>query len=695
MAERILVVDDNVAKRYVTVRWLQQAGYVTEEAATGTEGLRMSKSLPALIIMDVRLPDMSGFEVVRRIRADSKTAHIPILHLSAHVTSLEDRVFGLEGGADGYLSHPVEPEELRATIRSLLRVRRAEKALRASEERFRLVARATNDVIWDWDLLSGEVRWNSAVQTMFHYAPDAVGTDLSWWHDHIHPEDRDRVVGGHQAVIAGTGEIWSDEYRFRCADGSYATVFDRGYLLHDDEGAPIRMIGSMVDVTERKRSEERQHLLADAGSAMAMSLDYEATLRSVARLVVPRIADWCAVYVHEERGDLRLIGLAADDPRTEDVLREIDRLGSVDLTSPTNVLARSLRTGNAELFSDMPEALLNALVNDGEALAKMRTLKVRSAMVAPMTARGRTLGTILFALNGSGRRFTASDLSIARELATRAALAMDNARLYDSAVLANSAKSDFLAVMSHELRTPLNAIVGYSDLMLLGIPQPLDATTLSYVERVHGCAHHLLGLIEQILTFSRVEGGQEDLVLESVDLERMVADIAHLAEPLAEARGLHFQFEYLLGPIAIRTDPGKLRQVLLNLLSNSVKFTNAGWVRLRVEPERDGIAFRVEDSGIGIPPEHLERIFDPFWQVEQNKTRTVGGAGIGLTVSRRLAHLIGGDLSVASSSGRGSSFVLHLPVPAEDLLRARLRRAEESSNAGTPEDPSNDVPMYA
>ena len=665
MTERILVADDNAAKRYVTARWLQQAGYTVEEATTGGEALRRARSLPALIIMDVRLPDMSGFEVVRRIKSDPRTAHIPVLHLSAHVTSTEDRVFGLEGGADGYLTHPVQPEELRATISALLRVRRAEGALRSSEERYRLVARATNDVIWDWDLVTGEVHWNSAVQTMFRYSPTALRPELEWWHERIHPDDRDRVIAGQQAVIGGTGDIWTDEYRFMCADGTYATVFDRGYVLHDDQRQPVRMIGSMLDVTARKRAEDQQHLLADAGTVLASSLDYETTMHSLVRLVVPRVADWCVAYVHDEVEGVRLLDLAAADPSLEPILREVHRRGAVDFASPTNAVARSMRTGAPELFSDVSESLLGALASEPEALALLRTLDVKSVMIAPMTARGRTLGTMLFVVGESGRRYGRGDLPMARELATRAALAMDNARLYDSAMLANSAKSDFLAVMSHELRTPLNAVVGYSDLMLLGIPAPLPQPLTDYAERIQGCARHLLGLIEQILTFSRVEAGQEDVRRDVVDLEKLLSEVSRFVAPLAERKGLRFEVDVLTARATVRSDAAKLRQILINLLTNSVKFTEKGTVRLRLEPERDGLAFRVEDTGIGISPENLERIFDPFWQVEQRRTRTVGGAGIGLTVSRRLAQLLGGAITVASSTGHGSTFVFHLPLPEE------------------------------
>ncbi|CAA9346451.1 MAG: Chemotaxis protein methyltransferase CheR, partial [uncultured Gemmatimonadaceae bacterium] len=317
----VLVADDNVAKRYVTRRWLQQAGFDVVEAETGLETLQRARDLPDLVVLDVRLPDISGFEVCRRIKSHPRTGHIPVLHLSALAQSSEDRVAGLEGGADAYLTQPVEPAELTATVRALLRIRRTESALRASEERYRLVARATNDVIWDWDLATGEVVWNQAAETLFRCPAREIRPHVDWWRARIHPADRGRVTEGLRAVTAGRGEHWADEYRVLRGDGGYATVFDRGYVAHDEHGAPVRMIGSMLDVTERKVAEEGQQFLAEAATVLAASLDYETTLGSVARLVVPRLADCAVVYAAGPEGG-RLLEVTAAYPALAAEARE-------------------------------------------------------------------------------------------------------------------------------------------------------------------------------------------------------------------------------------------------------------------------------------------------------------------------------------------------------------------------------------
>jgi signal transduction histidine kinase len=228
---------------------------------------------------------------------------------------------------------------------------------------------------------------------------------------------------------------------------------------------------------------------------------------------------------------------------------------------------------------------------------------------------------------------------------------------------ANRAKSDFLAMMSHELRTPLTAIIGFGDLLYEGISGPLGELPRSQIGRIRQGARHLLALIEDILSYSRIEAGKQELSIETVNVGDLARDAAGVVEPLATKKGLALRVSVPDVRVAIATDARKLRQILLNLLGNAVKFTERGEVVLTVEHGADGgVAFRVRDTGGGIAPTHLERIFQPFEQVDTSLANRHQGTGLGLGLSRKLAHLLGGELSVESELGVGSTFTLLLPA---------------------------------
>ncbi|MGQ0815230.1 MAG: ATP-binding protein [Gemmatimonadota bacterium] len=248
------------------------------------------------------------------------------------------------------------------------------------------------------------------------------------------------------------------------------------------------------------------------------------------------------------------------------------------------------------------------------------------------------------------------------ELAQRTQEA-DEAR--GSAEEANHVKSAFLATMSHELRTPLNAIIGYADLLDAEVAGSLTAGQREQLARVTMAARHLLQIIEEILTFSRLEARREAVRNETVDLRQLSQDTALLVEPLARLKSLKFSCD-LPESLQTQTDPGKVRQVLLNLLSNAVKFTDRGEVALQLRRAGPDILLRVRDTGFGIPAEQLQRIFEPFLQVEQSPGQRRGGTGLGLAVAAQLTHLLGGELTVESTLGSGSVFTMRIPfVPPE------------------------------
>jgi PAS domain S-box-containing protein len=532
---------------------------------------------------------------------------------------------------------------------------------KASEQRYRFLAEQVPQIVWTTEPDGYADYFN---QRWYEYTGMTLEETKGWgWQAVLHPDDLQMSLERWTRSIE-TGECYQVEYRFRRAsDGDYRWHLGRAVPLRDEGGAIIKWFGTSTDIDDQKRSEESLRFLAEASAALASSLNYETTLKLMAQLSVPRIADYCVVDIIDEQGQIERLAVAHFDPEKVRLVQELQRRYPPEASRP-NSLTRVLESGDSELVSEIPDSLLASLTRDEEQLRIVRELKPRSYMVVPLVARGRTLGAISFVSAESGHRYDEDDLALAEDLARRAAMAIDNARLYKESQEASRLKDDFLATVSHELRTPLNAILGWSRMLRTN---RFDAETASQaLETIERNAKSQAQLIEDLLDVSSIITGKLRLDIRPVEPVAVINAAIDAVRPAADAKNV--RLKTVLDPWAgiVSGDRDRLQQVLWNLLSNAIKFTpRYGSVQVRLERVNSHIEIIVSDTGQGIGPEFLPFVFDRFRQADSTLTRAHGGLGLGLSIVRHLVEMHGGTVR-ADSSGEnlGATFTVKLPLRA-------------------------------
>ena len=457
------------------------------------------------------------------------------------------------------------------------------------------------------------------VETMFGYPPEAW-MDSQFFSSVLHPDDRERVLAEQEEWLTGNVDRWTNEYRVRAADGRTVWVRDDAWIVKDAEGKPSRVHGFMIDITEQ----------ALAHGEIRRQKQYFESLVEVSPVAIvvmnadERVTGWNPAAAE-------LFGWSTD----EAVGRQIDELvfGDEVREEGREVTREALETGRAQRI--------------GRRSRKDGAVVDVELMLVPLAVDGKHVG--YYAIYHD-----ITELQHARE----------------EAEAATQAKSAFLATMSHEIRTPMNAVIGMTDLLL---GTELTAEQREFAEVVRSSGDALLHVIDDILDYSKIEAGKLELEYEPMDLRECVERALDIVAPRA------WEKEIELGclidedaPAGIVGDEARLRQVLLNLLSNAVKFTEKGEVVVDVDAEPTGsgsyrLELAVRDTGIGIPPDRMDRLFASFSQVDASTTRRYGGTGLGLAISKRLVDLMGGTISVESEQGKGSTFHIALTVDAAEV----------------------------
>ncbi len=549
------------------------------------------------------------------------------------------------------------PDGLSVYFRDVSERKRSELAVRESEQRFRQLADAMPQIVWTAGP-DGNIDYLNRRWAEFSGILETVGND--GWGPLLHPEDA-ATAGKRWADSVATGAPFEMELRLLDRQrGTYRWHLIRTVAVPDESGRVARWYGTSTDIHEQKRAEERARYLAEASAALAGVVDYESTLQKVANLAVPYFADWSAVDV-VDGGGLRRLAVSHQDPQKIQIAHELARLYPPDMQASGGIAA-VLRTGKPEILSEITDELLVRGAKGERHLRLIRSLGLRSYICVPLVISGSTAGVLTFATAESDRRYVEADLALAIDLANRAAVAVENTRLYQALREADRRKDEFLATLAHELRNPLAPVRNALEVLKrVNGDAALAEDFRSMMERQ---VTHMSRLIDDLMDVSRITRGKLALRREITDLSAVIRHAGETCTSTYAERHHDVRITLPPEPLLMDGDPVRLEQIIGNLLNNACKYTNPGGViEIRATRERNDLVVSVKDNGIGIAPDMLPRVFEMFTQANRAAERTGGGLGIGLSLVKGLVELHGGSIRAKSDGeGGGSEFVVRLPA---------------------------------
>jgi PAS domain S-box-containing protein len=562
--------------------------------------------------------------------------------------------------------------------RHLLTRARAAAALREEKEWFVTTLGSIGDAVIATDTMGRVTFLNNIAQHLTGWTRvEAEGEPLDKVFHIVSQKTRTRIENPALRALRQGEAITLDQDTLLIArDGKERPI--------DDSAAPIREKGKDIlgvvlvfrDITERRRGEESLRFLADTGMILSSSLNYDATLKNVARLAVGAIADYCFFDLLTENGGVKRVAWAHKDPKRQIKIGAIGRFVPAR-ESENDPVIKTLSTGQTVFVSELGDAWLRDAASSPAHYRYMRDMHCYSLMTVPVAVKGRTLGALTFCRSQEGQpHYTGVDRNLAEELGRRAGLAVQNAMLHQQLEQsaqelrrADRRKDEFLAVLAHELRNPLTPLRnGLRIIRTSGDDVGTVERTLGMMERQ---LRQMVRLIEDLLDLSRITEGKLELRKEPVELAAVVNSAVETSRPTIEAFGHALEVILPPEPVYMEADPVRLGQVFSNLLNNGAKYAErGGHISLRAQMQDGHVLVTVRDTGIGIPAEMLAKVFDPFTQVDSSIKRSGGGLGIGLTLVKQLVGMHGGTVEAHSEGrGQGSAFMVRLPTstarPAE------------------------------
>lgn len=530
-----------------------------------------------------------------------------------------------------------QPLYYEGTVEDITEQHIARAKVREQEQRWESVVRGNKDGIWEWNRETGKTWYSDRYVEMLGYKPGELSSGEHEWEDRIHPEDLERVKELLAAHVRGETDPYEAEYRLRCKDGTYKWILARGKAYIEPNAGIRRMIGSHTDITARKMAEE--HLRAA-----------EERYRHLFQF------NPLPVIVYDQE-TLRI--LAVNEAAERVYVYRSDELLSLHIT---DLVPERLRAGA------------------NTTLKSLKKFPYRSVPFENITKDGRTILAEATIHNIEFDRRPAH-VAIVNDVTEITRAQQELQAALTQAEEASRSKSRFLATMSHEIRTPMNGVIGMTNLLL---NTELESEQRDYVETIRSSGEVLLNIINDVLDFSKIESGRLEFEQVEVQLQRVVQEAVGLTAPAAKSKNLAVQVQIAPEvPVTVNGDPGRLCQVLLNLLGNAIKFTQKGQVTVGLSvddmtAEAVRVRVTVRDTGIGIEADKLQTLFEPFTQADVSTTRRFGGTGLGLAISKSLVELMGGEIGCTSMPGVGSTFWFVVPMARAAASKKALLAAGRS-----------------
>jgi PAS domain S-box-containing protein len=577
---------------------------------------------------------------------------------------------------------------------------------------------------WVWNLDQDVVIADKNLSRLFGIGDGTqeMQVSISKLINSIHPDDTQHVTDAITKAIADKSVAYESEYRTYDNEGKIKWLLARGHVEFDATDKAIRFLGLAVDITERKITENNLHLLAMANTQFPASMGYRQTLDSIAAIIVPGLADWCSIDI-VENGQIEQVTVAHKDPVKAKWAKELRKDKVVYDVDETMGVPNVIRTGELSYAPYVDDLLLKSTSRNKTELKILLELGIKSVIIAPLKLDGKTIGAISFVSTNPQRLYDSNDVEIAQALANRVALAVYNANLFEGAkkeieerkklqdelerfnsvledrvkkrtlelektneglqaeiqrrhklerqrvqhyIDLNKTKDEFISLSSHQLRTPATGVKQYIGMVLEGMAGDISELQKTFLDKAYESNERQLTIVSDLLKVAQIDAGKVKIRQETTDISEMLSDVIKEQEDTYKRRKQKIVFIQPDSTAVAYVDPHKIRMVLENMIDNASKYSDPGTkVTVSIIDKKDMLQVDIKDTGVGIAPEDLDKLFQKFNRIHNHLSNFVGGTGLGLYWAKKIVDLHGGIIKVTSVLAEGTTFSICLPKNGE------------------------------